>query len=481
MTKKAPPRSPSPVAAPSTTASGGDLSSDDDFDSEGQRDRLGVHIVWELILLVAAMGAVFLLSQTSLGPFGAWGWHGLFLVLTPFLLAATAAAISLRVGSANFAVGPIALLAGWLFLDASSLGLAAVLLGLASAGLAGLMLATLVAWLRIPAWAASLTIGMAIGLWWLSAGAPGPLQFSQFPRSVALLAVGAAIGFSIMLGLIGAASKLREKLSDIRDAAPGQKHGRGKLVFVGLLASSLLAGAAGVAAAWISPHFNDGASVPADGMNYTLLPMAAALLGGTSLFGRRGGFAGTALATTVLVSTMWFLESRNENFDEKWLLVAALFAGFIISRVIETFNLPAEDDDDDRDLSDLGGLAQDDNGEFERVAAEEIPAQRDSGRPFDGTGYDDDFASVAGGGGYGPQGDPGRFGPQSGHGGYGHGTQPGANEYGEPGYDNGGYPEPGTRGGYGPRGYSADTYPPNQRGFDDPGYDANGGYGNYRR
>lgn len=462
----------------SSTTGSLSAATDDRASLDDHRDRFGIHFGWELALFILAGGLVFLLSQTSLGPFGAWGWHGLFLVLTPFLLAASAAAVSLRIGAPNFAVGPIALLAGWLFIDASNIGILSVVLGMAAAGFIGIVLATLVAWLRIPGWAASLCIGMGIGLWWLSAGGPGPLQIDQFPRSVALIAFGAAFGFSVLLGLIGASAKLRNKMSAIRDVPSGDKHGRGSLVFTGLLFSSLLAGAAGVAAAWISPHFNDGTAVPADGMNYTLLPLAAALLGGTSLYGRRGGFAGTALATTVLVAAMWFMESRELGWDEKWIMVIALFAGFVMTRVIEHFNLPADGDEDARAVGNLHDLADDSSGEFDDLTGEtDSPLPRTGEtRMGSSSAVDDDFATVGRGG---------SFPPDNPYGAPGHGYQTGSQQRAypnSPGQSQAGYggraPEFGGQSRHADRGGG---YPGSRRGFDDPGYDARGGYDTYRR
>jgi hypothetical protein len=307
-------------------------------EGEAPSDRMAVHVVWEIGLLLLGGGVLFALTQTDAGPFAEHSWNGFAAALAPVVMLASAMAVSLRVGAVNLAVGPIALLAAWLFVDASSSGSAVALgMGLGAAVFVGVVLATLTAWLRAPGWAAGGAVGGAIGLWAGSSGDPGAFMLSALPDTGVLAALGAAAGLSLFLGLVGAFAGVRARLAPIRSTPAGERHGRGGLVFLGVLLSSSLAGAAGVVAAWTNVPDAGAAGLP-DPILLTVAALGAALLGGTSLMGRRGGVCGTLFASLLVLSLMWLAESRGWSFDPSWIALVAIVAGFLVTRLVEAMN-----------------------------------------------------------------------------------------------------------------------------------------------
>lgn len=357
-----------------------------DLDSEPPVDRLAVHMIWELGLLLLGGGMLFALTQASSGPFNEGSWGGFAAALAPLVLAATAAAVSLRVGAVNLAVGPIALLSAWIFVDASGSGTPVSLgMGLGAAVFAGVVLATLCAWLRVPGWAASGAVGGAIGLWAGSAGDPSTFMLAELPSGGVLAALAAAAGLSVFLGVVGSFAGVRARLSPIRDTPAGERHGRGGVVFFGTLLSASLAGAAGVVAAWTGVPEHGAAALP-DPILLSVMALGAALLGGTSILGRRGGVCGTAFAASLLLTFVWLAESRGWGFDPSWIALSAIVAGFIVTRLVEAMNTPDEADAASSSRAgDIADLREDDPpvpGEREDVYEE----------------YDEDLAAVGSGG-----------------------------------------------------------------------------------
>ena len=355
-------------------------------DGDTPSDRMAVHVVWEISLLLLAGGVLFALTRSTAGPFADGSWSGLFAALAPIVMLASAMSVSLRVGAVNLAVGPVALLAAWMFVDASGSGSAVALgMGLGAAAFIGIVLATLTAWLRAPGWAASGAVGGAIGLWAGGAGDPSAFMLSALPNTGVLAALAGAAGLSLFLGLVGAFAGVRSRLAPIRETPVGERHGRGGLVFLGVLLSSTLAGAAGVVAAWTSVPEVGAAGLP-DPILLTVVALGAALLGGTSLVGRRGGVCGTVFAATLVLALMWLAEARGWSFDPSWIALSAILSGFLVTRLVEAMNTP--DDAETASTSRAGsieGLREDDPR----------PADRDTGAYEQ---YDEDFAGLGSGG-----------------------------------------------------------------------------------
>ncbi|MQM27264.1 hypothetical protein [Glycomyces albidus] len=354
-------------------------------DDETPADRMAVHVVWEIGLLLLGGGVLFALTQSDAGPFADGSWTAFASALAPLIMLACAMAVSLRVGAVNLAVGPVALLAAWMFVDASGSGSAmALAVGLGAAVFTGVVLATLTAWLRAPGWAASGAVGGAIGLWAGSAGDPGAFSLAELPGTAVLAALAGAIGLSLFLGLVGAFAGVRSRLAPIRRTPVGEPHGRGALVFLGILLSCSLAGAAGVVAAWTSVPDAGAAGLP-DPILLTVLALGAALLGGTSLMGRRGGVCGTVFASLLVLALMWLAQSRGWSFDPSWIALSAIVAGFLVTRLVEAMN----------QVDEVEAASTSRAGSVEDLREEDPRASADTGQY---ERYDDDLADLGAGG-----------------------------------------------------------------------------------
>jgi hypothetical protein len=80
--------------------------------------------------------------------------------------------------------------------------------------------------------------------------------------------------------------------------------------------------------------------VPDTGLQWTGLAFGAALLAGTSAYGRRGGVFGTLLAVAGL--TLFLDYSARRNLDIALFAMAAtmIAAGLVVTRLVETFGRP---------------------------------------------------------------------------------------------------------------------------------------------
>ncbi|MFC4337161.1 hypothetical protein [Salininema proteolyticum] len=354
----------------------------DDKPHTRSNDRLGIHFAWEAGLFLCSAGLLFALLRSATGPFADAGWAGFALALAPVLLAATATAASMRVGAVNLAAGPIAFFSGWLFIDASGSGLAIALgMSLGAAFFMGVATALLNTWLRIPSWATSIVLGGSLIL--IARGTPSTFMAATLQSKAVYAALGAAVGLSLLLGFVGAVPSLRDKLQANRDTAGDDWRPHPWITVLGVILSCLAAGGAGVVFAWGSSTAD--AAVLVDPVEVGLAAFAAALLGGTSPFGRRGGFTGTFLASTAILAAMWFAESRGW-FDPLWVALGAIVFGFIVSRFIETWNSAEEEEASQIERAgDVDDLKEDDTTV--------LPAPRSE--LGSGSGGDDDFAAMA--------------------------------------------------------------------------------------
>lgn len=279
------PLQPGPAATPTAPA---------------QRDQVLVHVAWEVVLLIATAVAVVVLFAAAESPLS------LSLLLqqaTPIGFAAMAMALSLRTGTPNLAVGAIAAVTGGIGAQLSSAGdmpvAAALTIGVVVATATGVVLGLLVAALSVPSWALTLGaaaiidaifIGLSEGQTIVLTGGDGlsVLWFVLF----AVLSVGGGVAWLV--------PGVRIWLSATRQTAtPGRWAGLrpGLGAVVGLAGSGFLAGLAGVALV-----LRLRSAAPNSASSLTIVALAAALLGGASIFGRRAGVAGTLLATLCLVA-----------------------------------------------------------------------------------------------------------------------------------------------------------------------------------
>ena len=327
-----------------------------------RRDRIVFHLVWEALLMLLTANAVFLVYQRREGIFGdvslTEAANAELRALAPLLLLAAALGMSLRLGAVNLALPAVACLVlavPKLFVgDRPQVGLGLVA---AAAAAVTILFCLLVLLLRLPAWIAGLACLFAV---WaavpfadrlasgLGSDAVSPWSLPEGPW---LFAGAAAV--SVAGGLLGLLPGVRNRFSLVKGAVEGSKRRGAASVLTlvgGTFVSVLLAGAAGFV-----PNAFEAAEPASQGVLFetrayssgpefllSLFVLIAVLLGGTSLWGRRGGVAGTALALVLLwaLALVWTdfhpPASDREPFSE-W--TGAVLAGMLLAGLLVSFGL----------------------------------------------------------------------------------------------------------------------------------------------
>jgi ribose/xylose/arabinose/galactoside ABC-type transport system permease subunit len=315
-----------------------------------------VHVLWEILLAAAVVAAVLAVRHEDAGALSGTGLRDLLVLVAAGILLGSAFALSLRAAVPNLAVGGVAVVAGvltaWLRAQHGYELRLAVLITLGAAVAVGLALAIVVVGFRLPAWAVGL--GAALGLYAaalsLSAGRSMLLEGGPDLRSWAWpLAIGAAV-ISIVGGAIGLLPRARATIGRYRplgDPAAGRGGGAAMTAAGALVGSTLLAAAAGLLIA-----LRLRAVVPDDGLTLLAEAAAAAFLGGTSAYGRRGGMFGTVLAATFLqLAAVWLGLVQAQPWTRPALFGGAIILGLLVGRVVEAAGTvtppPDEDAEDD--------------------------------------------------------------------------------------------------------------------------------------
>ncbi|BCJ38011.1 hypothetical protein Athai_55140 [Actinocatenispora thailandica] len=299
-------------------------------------DPLLPHLAWEAVLLVLAVLSVIVTVVAAPGGPVA---EQLLRNTASIGLVASAVAVSFRTGTPNLAAGAMTTVAGLLTIHLVAAqhwgeltaGAAAVLvvtvIGLVLGGITGL--------LSVPGWA--VTAGgmvLLVGIAFLATGA----------RAVALDGgTGAPSGvlwfvlFAVVsLGGAGLwlVPPVRRTLSAVRHPGdPSAWNAPGAFgALAGLTLSGLLCGLAGALQAYQyrAMSLNDGITV-------LTIAMAAALLGGASVFGRRAGLTGTVLASLILagIVTTFALQGVSEPGGELTVAGVAIIVGLGVNRGLE--------------------------------------------------------------------------------------------------------------------------------------------------
>jgi ribose/xylose/arabinose/galactoside ABC-type transport system permease subunit len=299
------------------------------------RDRPAVHLIWEAFLALVAGVLVGVVLATEPGEAvtimlqqaGAVG------------LLAAGLSLSLRTGTPNLAVGALSGftsgLAAYLATHNGWSTAVAMTAGVGAATIIGVLLGVLIGGLSVPAWAA--TLGAAAALQTGLAGLTGgqnivaPIHDS-YPT-------GTWFGLFLVVSIGGAvlwlSPGLRRRLSAAR--SPGEPGRWGGLLpalgaLVGLTGSSFLAGLSGAAELSLVR-----VASPNAGESLLFIALAAVLLGGTSVFGRRAGVAGTAAATMIVIFGRFLLILHHAPSWVPDLFVALMILlGLGVSRSLES-------------------------------------------------------------------------------------------------------------------------------------------------
>jgi ribose/xylose/arabinose/galactoside ABC-type transport system permease subunit len=313
---------------------------DDPMHGEPGRDRMAVHVVWEVVLLLVAAGLAVLLYRRDPDALRGDPLNALLVFAAALGLLALGAGITLRGGAVNLAIGPVAVAAGLHFAENGDRGL------LSSAGLAvavgavlGLAIAVVVVGLHVPGWAASLAAALAVIVYVQQRSAPVNVQGDYDPTPQALYLFGGVAALAVLGGLLGAIKSVRRTVGRFRPVGdPALRRGGLAAMLTGaaIVLSTVFAVVAGVLLA----AGRDAPVVPAPGLELTGMAIGAALLGGTSAYGRRGGVFGSLLA--VVAITLFIRYSQEEGWGIAQLAIAAvtIVAGLAVTRLAEHFGRP---------------------------------------------------------------------------------------------------------------------------------------------
>ncbi|WP_329015768.1 ABC transporter permease [Micromonospora rifamycinica] len=313
---------------------------DDPAQGEPGRDRLGVHVAWELVLLVALAALAYLLWREDPDALRGDGLRRLLVDAVALGLLVVAAGLSLRTAAVNLAIGPVALAAALHFAEQGDRGMSTALVpALVAAALGGLALAWAVVVLHVPGWAASLAAAAGMIVWIERWKLPVAVQADYDPRRNAYYLFAGFAAVAVLLGAFGAIRTVRRLVGRFRPVAdPARRRGMAAALVTAaaLTTSTVLAMFAGVLVA----ANGTGPVTPGSGLDWTVLAVGASLLGGTSAYGRRGGIFGALLAVALVVTYLAWAAETGAATDRWAVGGAALAAGLLVTRMVETYGRP---------------------------------------------------------------------------------------------------------------------------------------------
>ena len=314
---------------------------------EDGRDRLGIHLGWEVVLLLAAAAIALLLYRLDPGSLKRPALDHLLISGAAIGLLTLGGGLTLRAGVPNLALGPIALAASLQYAENGDQGLVkAIVPALIIAAAGGLLVGLLVLALHVPGWAATLAAAFGVVVFDQLRVAPVTVQGNYDPTGQAFFLFGGFALLAVLGGALGMITPVRRWLGRMRPAADPARR-RGGVVVLPVLGSLLLSSVFAVGAGVLMAAESSGPIVPGTGLEWSGIAIGLAMLAGTSVYGRRGGIFGTLFAVAGL--TLFLDYQSRRHFDIALFAIAGcVFAGgLIISRLVETYGrpLPAADQD----------------------------------------------------------------------------------------------------------------------------------------
>lgn len=308
---------------------------------DGGRDRLGIHLGWEVLLLIVAGVFGFLLYRLDATSVQRPGLDKLLVSGAAIGLLALGAGLTLRAAVPNLALGPIAYAAALHYAEQGDQGLiraAVPALIIAAAG--GLVIGLFIAVLQVPGWVVTLAAGLGVVVFNQLRVAPVAVQGQYDPTKQAFFLFGGFALLAVLGGAIGTVGPVRRWLGRMRPVAdPAQRRGVAAAgpVLISLVVSSVFAVGAGIL---MSAQAADPL-LPGTGLEWTGIALGLALLAGTSAYGRRGGIFGTLFAVIGLTLFLDWSDRKELNISI-WAIAAALLAaGMLATRLVEAFGRPA--------------------------------------------------------------------------------------------------------------------------------------------
>lgn len=335
---------------------------DDVFDDPAHgdvgRDRLGVHFAWEGVLLLGVAVLGYLIFAGHRDALSGAPLRALLVFAAGLGLLAFSASMSLRVAAPNLALGSVSVASALYYAQHSDAGLVSTAMWPVGLGLViGLGIAILVVGFHVPGWAGSL-VATLIVIAWIQNRFPRAVEVTGTfdPASEAYYFFGGFVVLSLVAGLLGIIKPIRRGVGRFRPTSdPAVRRGglAATVTVLGLVLSSGLAAVAGIILAAAAGAAEE-AVAPTLGLEWTALAFGAALLGGVSAFGRRGGVFGTILGTLLLALLITYGDESDWKISI-WLIGAgAVGTGLIVTRLVETFGRPLVFDDGADDWSDVG-------------------------------------------------------------------------------------------------------------------------------
>jgi hypothetical protein len=304
------------------------------------RDRLGVHVGWEIVLLLAVAAIGYLLYRLDPASLRRPALDTLLISATTIGLLTLGAGLTLRAGVPNLALGPIALASALQFAENGDLGLVkSILPALVIAAAGGLVAGILVLALHVPGWAASLAAAMGVIVYDQLRTAPVNVQGNFDPSNQAFYMFGGFALLAVLGGAFGTIAPVRRWLGRMRPVGDpaGRRGGAAVLPVLGsLMLSSMFAVVAGVLMAAQSTR----PIVPGTGLEWTGIALGTALIAGTSAYGRRGGIFGTLLAVAGMALFLDYSDRRNFDIALFAVAACAVGGGLIVTRLVETYGKP---------------------------------------------------------------------------------------------------------------------------------------------
>jgi ribose/xylose/arabinose/galactoside ABC-type transport system permease subunit len=324
---------------------------DDVFDDpslgDPGRDRMAVHAVWEVLLLLGVGAVAFLLYREDSAAIRGEGLDQLLVLAAGLGLLAIGASLTLRAGAPNLALGPIAIASALHFAEQGDRGvLVAAAEAVVAAGLLGFLMALVVGVFHVPGWAVTLAGALAAMVFIQQRGAPVNLQGDYDPTGQALYLFGGVAAVSVLGGLVGMIKPVRRAVGRFRPIGdPAERRGGMAAVLTGgaLVLSSSLAAVGGI----LLVGGQDAPVVPSPGVDWTAFALGAALLGGASAYGRRGGVFGTILAAVLITLFLRYEDAMDWDISLLAIAGGVLLAGVVVTRVVETYGRPRSRDDRD--------------------------------------------------------------------------------------------------------------------------------------
>lgn len=322
-----------------TTADAGAPATVADYEDEG-RDRLGIHLGWEVVLLLAAAAFAFLLYRLDPSTLKRPALDTLLVAGASIGLLAMGGGLTLRAGVPNLAIGPIALAASLQYAAQGDQGLVKAMLPavlIAAAG--GLVIGVLILALHVPGWAATLAAGLGVIVFDQLPTGPVAVQGDYDPTKQAFFLFGGFALLAVVGGALGTVTPVRRWLGRMRPAGDPARRpgGAAALPVIGsLVLSSVFAVGAGtlLAAQATRPI------VPGTGLEWTGIGIGLALLAGTSAYGRRGGIFGTLFAVAGLTLFLDYSDRQHYAISLFAIAAAVFGGGMIVTRLVETYGRP---------------------------------------------------------------------------------------------------------------------------------------------